>query len=104
MTHFSYITNHLLPAWIWQWNYNFRVWSDLMTNNYEVYNNPYCESPEKECYEWFWASINMDDTMTKKSIENLYQIMNDIATGVVETLPAEEVLSRLNERVNQMED
>ena len=53
MTHFKYITDHLLRAWVQSWTYNFKLWTDLMTNNYEAYANPYGESPERECYEWF---------------------------------------------------
>ena len=61
MTHLKYITDHLFPSWVQSWTYNFKIWADLMTNNYEAYDNPWCESLERECYEWFWASINMDD-------------------------------------------
>ena len=49
-----------------------------MTNNYETYANPYGESPERECYEWFWASINLDETLPKEFLEELYQRMEDI--------------------------
>ena len=40
MTHLKYITDHLLRAWVQSWTYNFRIWADLMTNNYETYANP----------------------------------------------------------------
>ena len=78
MTHFTYITDHLLPTWLRTWTYNFRIWADLMTNNYEAYANPWCESPERECYEWFWASINIDETFSKKSLEEFYRRLDDI--------------------------
>ena len=100
MTHFSYITNYLLPTWVWQWDYNFRIWSDLMTNNYEFYANHYAESPEKECYEWFWTSINMDDTLTKDALEQFHQMINDIETGIVKTIPAEDVLNEIENSLN----
>lgn len=100
MTHFSYITNHLLPSWVRQWTCNFKIWSDLMTNNYEVYANPWGESPERECYEWFWSSINMDETLPKEFLEELYQMMEDIDTGIVKTIPADEFLSRMKELVD----
>ena len=101
MTHFTYITDHLLRAWVQSWTYNFKIWADLMTNNYEVYANPYGESPEQECYEWFWASINMDDTLPKEFLESLYQMMDDIDTGKVKTYPAEDVLKRMKELVEE---
>ena len=104
MSYFTYITNHLLPSWVQQWRYNFSIWLDLMTSNYEVYANPYGESPEQECYEWFWASINMDDTLPKEYLENLYQMMDDIDTGVVKTIPAKDFLNRLNELVHDIQE
>ena len=100
MTNLEYITKHLLPYWAKQWSYHFRIWADLMTNNYEAYANPWCESPEQECYEWFWASINIDETLPKEFFEELYQRMDDVDTGKVRTYPAEDVLKRLKERVD----
>ena len=58
-----------------------------MTNNYEVYDNPYGESPERECYEWFWSSINMDDTYSKEFLEYLYQMIDDIESGKEKLIP-----------------
>ena len=98
---FTYITDHLLRAWVQSWTYNFKMWADLMTNNYEMYANPYGESSERECYEWFWTSINMDDTLTKEYIESLYQMMDDIDTGKVRTYSAEDVLKRMKELVDK---
>ena len=63
-----------------------------MTNNYEAYANPWCESPERECYEWFWASINMDETFSKKSLEEFYRRLDDIDNGKVRTYPKEDFL------------
>ena len=104
MTHFTYITVHLIPAWVQQWTFNFKHWADLMTNNYEAYDDPWCESPERECYEWFWASINMDDTLSKEFLEEIYQRIEDIDTGKVKTYPAEDILKRMKELVDDMED
>ena len=87
MTHFKYITDHLLRSWVQSWIYNFKIWADLMTDNYEAYANPYAESPEQECYEWFWASISMDDTYSKDFLESLYQMMDDIDSGKVKPIP-----------------
>ena len=92
MTHLKYITDHLLRAWVQQWTCNFKIWSDLMTSNYEVYANPWGESPERECYEWFWASINMDDTYSKEFLESLYQMIDDIESGKVKTYSMDDVL------------
>ena len=104
MTHFKYITDHLLPSWVNSWMYNFKIWADLMTNNYEPYANPYAESSAQECYEWFWASISMDDTYSKDFLESLYQMMDDIDTGKVKTVPAKDVLKRMKELVDMEDD
>ena len=104
MTYFTYITKHLLPSWVQQWTCNFKIWSDLMTNNYEVYANPWGESPERECYEWFWASINIDDIMSKEFLEGIYEMTDKIDTGILKTIPAEDVFNSLNEFLNDMED
>ena len=101
MTHLKYITDHLLRAWVRQWTYNFRIWADLMTNNYKTYANPYGESPERECYEWFWASINMDETYSKEFLEELYQMVDDIDVGKVKTYPMDDVLKRMEELVEE---
>ena len=100
---FKYITKHLLPSWVQQWTCNFRIWADLMTNNYEGYALLEEDDPEQECYEWFWASINMDDTLPKEFLESLYQMMDDIDTGKVKTYPADDILKRMKELVD-MED
>ena len=104
MTHYEYITQHLLRAWVQQWTCNFRIWADLMTGNYDGYALLEEDDPYQECYEWFWASISIDDTLPKEFLEHLYQMMDDIDTGKVKTYPAEDVLKRLKELVDDMED
>ncbi len=101
MTHLEYITKHLLPSWVQQWTFNFKHWADLMTNNYEAYANPYGESPERECYEWFWASINMDETLSKEFLEELYQRIENIDSGKVKPIPADDILKRIKELVEE---
>ena len=100
---FKYITKHLLPSWVQQWTCNFRIWADLMTNNYEGYALLEEDDPEQECYEWFWASINMDDTLPKEFLEYLNQMVDDIDSGKVRTYPADDILKRMKELVD-MED
>ena len=101
MTHFDYITKHMLPGWVESWTYNFKVWGDLMTSNYTPYADPYSgESPERDCYDWFWTSINLDDTYTKEFLEDLVRLMNDVDSGKVETYPLDDVLKLWEEPVD----
>ena len=99
MTHFDYITKHLFPTWVRSWTYNFGIWADLMTNNYDGYALLEEDDPEQECYEWFWASINIDDTYPKEFLEEFYQRMDDIDTGKVRTYPADDILKRMKELI-----
>ena len=104
MTHFDYITKHMLPGWVESWTYNFRIWADLMTGNYKSYENPCGESPERECYEWFWASFNMDDIYTKEFIEELLQMKKDVESGTVKTYPLDDVLKIWSEDAQKYYD
>ena len=104
MTHFTYIADHLLPTWLSTWSYNFKVWADLLTNNYDRYVLLEEDDPYQECYEWFWASINIDDILSKEFLEELYQMIDDIDTGIVKTVPAEDVFQKMKEIVDDMED
>ena len=99
MTHFTYITDHLLRAWVQQWTCNFRIWADLMTGNYDGYALLEEDDPYQECYEWFWASISIDDTLPKEFLEHLYQTIEDIDSGKVKTYPMEDVLKMFEEGV-----
>lgn len=87
MTHFDYITKHLFHSWRQTWTYNFKMWADLMTNNYGGYALLEEDDPYQECYEWFWASINMDETPSKKFLEYLHQKMDDVDKGKVKPIP-----------------
>jgi hypothetical protein len=67
------------------WN-NFKMWRDLISGNYENYNLLPEDDPYEECYNWFWTSINLDETYPKEFLEYLQQLMRDIDSGKVEGL------------------
>lgn len=87
MTQIDYIFGHLFPTWLSTWRYNFKVWADLVTGNYEAYACPWGDNAEQECYEWFWTSINLDDTYTKSFLENLQKTIDLIDKGEIELIP-----------------
>ena len=93
----------MLPGWVESWTYNFRIWADLMTGNYKPYAEPWGESPERDCYEWFWASINLDDIYSKEFIVELLQMKNDVESGKVKTYPLGDVLKKMEDLVGDME-
>jgi hypothetical protein len=69
---------------------NFRMWSDLMTSNYENYALLKEDDPEQECMEWFWVSLNEDDTYPKEFLEYLQELVDRIDRGEEELIPLEE--------------
>ena len=75
-----------------------------MTENYDNYTVYEEDNPSQECYDWFWAFINLDDTLSKEYLETLYQMINDVDTGTVKTIPAEDFLQRLKEFVDDTDD
>ena len=91
MTWTQYIFTHLIPTWFRSFNDNFRMWCDLMTGNYENYVLLKDDKPFEQCYEWFWTSINLDETYPKEFLEYLQQMVEDVNTGKVKTYSWEEV-------------
>ena len=49
-----------------------------MTGNYVDYALMWYDDPYEECYEWFWTSINSDDTLPKEFLEYLYELKKAI--------------------------
>lgn len=75
----------------------FRNWRDLMTDNYQDYALLQTDDPFTECYQWFWVSLGEDDVYPKFFLEELMQMVNDIDTGKVKTIPADQVFKDLEE-------
>lgn len=97
MTWLEYIFTHLIPTWFYSFGDNFRMWSDLMTGNYEAYKLLKEDDPFEECYNWFWSSINLDETYPKDFLEHLLQLSDDVKTGKEKTYSLEEVMEKLND-------
>lgn len=68
----------------------FRIWRDLMTDNYKDYALLDDDDPYQECYEWFWVSLGEDDTYPKFFLEELMQLAEDVRTGKEEVVPLDE--------------
>ena len=83
---------------------NFRMWGDLMGSNYDNYALLKEDDPLSECLDWFWVSLNEDDTYPKSFLEDLTQMMEDIETGKEELIPLDEdFFDRLKDLVNDVE-
>ena len=82
----------------------FRIWADLMGSNYANYSLPRTvEDPEQECIEWFWGTLGEDEVYPKEFLEYLLQMVDDIDSGKVETVPlTEDFFDRLKDLVEDV--
>jgi hypothetical protein len=87
MSWVEYIFTHLVPTAFQTFNNNFVMWRDLITGDYEKYKLLKDDDAYQECYDWFWCSINLDETYPKFFLEELMQMSDDVATGKVKTVP-----------------
>jgi hypothetical protein len=87
MSWFDYVFQHLIPTGFKSFRDNFRMWADLMTGNYDNYALLKDDDPFEECRSWFFTSINLDETYPKEFLEYLMQMVEDVETGKVETVP-----------------
>ena len=75
-----------------------------MTGNYENYALLKDDDPFQECYEWFWTSINLDETYPKEFLEYLHQMVDDIESGKVKTYPVtQDMFDELEDLVGDIE-
>lgn len=87
MNWFEYWIGH---CWMTGWQSirgAYRIWGDLLTDNYEGYALLKEDDPFTECYEWFWVALGEDNTYPKNFLEYLMQLADDIETGNVKTIP-----------------
>jgi hypothetical protein len=87
MSWVEYIFTHIIPTAFQTFNNNFVMWRDLVTGDYEKYKLLKNDDAYQECYDWFWSSINLDETYPKDFLEHLLQLSDDVKTGKVETIP-----------------
>ena len=101
---FEYYFGHCLQTgWREMWN-NFKMWRDLISGNYKDYALLPTDDPYEECYQWFWTSINLDETYPKEFLEYLHQLMDDIDSGKEKLIPMdEEFMNRLQDLVKDVE-
>ena len=101
MNWIEYYFGHCFQTgWREMWN-NFKMWRDLISGNYENYNLLPEDDPYEECYNWFWSSINLDETYSKEFLEYLQQLVKDIDSGKEKVYPMDEVFDRLKEKYEE---
>ena len=80
------------------------MWRDLISGNYENYALLKDDDPYEECYQWFWTSINLDETYPKEFLDYLHQLVEDIDTGKEKTYTWEEVKESILEWSDEVLD
>jgi hypothetical protein len=82
----------------------FRIWRDLMTDNYKDYALLEKDDPFTECYEWFWVSLGEDEVYEKEFLEYLMKLADDVETGKEKVIPLDEdFFDRLKDLVKDVE-
>lgn len=94
-------------CWMTGWQtigINFRMWRDLVGNNYQNYALLKEDDPLTECIEWFWAGLNEDDVYPKDFLEYLQQLVDDIETGKEKLIPMDEAfINRLKDLTDDVD-
>jgi hypothetical protein len=82
----------------------FRIWSDLMTDNYKDYALLKEDDDAEECREWFWGALGEDNVYPKEFLEYLMQMAEDVRTGKEKVIPLDEdFFDRLKDLVDGVE-
>jgi hypothetical protein len=82
----------------------FRIWRDLMTDNFADYSLLKNDDPFTECYEWFWVSLGEDECYPRFFLEYLQKLVDDIETGKEKVVPMDEsFFDRLRELVEDVD-
>ena len=101
---FEYYFGHCFQTgWREIWN-NFKMWRDLLSNNYEGYALLKEDDPYEECYSWFWSSINMDECLPKEFLEHLLEMCDRIDRGEEKLIPIENIETLFEDLHNDEDD
>lgn len=87
----DYYFKHVIPTgWRTIWS-AFRVWRDLMTDNYADYALLAEDDPLEECLGWFWVMLGEDNVYPKAFLEDLQELVRRIDAGEVDLVPFESI-------------
>jgi len=80
------------------------MWRGLISGNYADYAVSKTDDPYEECYQWFWTSINLDETYPKEFLEYLMEMCDRIDRGEEKLIPMDEdFMNRLKELIDDVE-
>lgn len=93
-----YWNSCILQGWYNCW-YSFKNWADLMGNSYQGYGLLPEDDDLEWCIDYFWQSLE-DEIYSKKFLEDLMQMSEDVRTGKVETVPfTREMFDRIGDLI-----
>lgn len=81
MNNLEYYITHVFPTGWQSIRSAFRIWADLMTNNYKDYSLLHEDDPEQECIGWFWVSLGEDNVYEKEFLEYLFELSARVERG-----------------------
>jgi hypothetical protein len=101
----EYYITHVFLTGFQTFNNNFVIWRDLITGDYEKYKLLKDDDAYQECYDWFWSSINLDETYPKFFLEELMQLADDVKTGKEKVVPfTKDMFDELDDLVGDLID
>lgn len=104
MTWVEYYVMHVFPTGWHTIASSFRMWCDLMTDNYANYALLKNDDPFEECYNWFWGSLGEDDVYPKEFLEDLYELADRVERGEEKLIPVDEnFMKELEDLVKDVE-
>lgn len=77
----SYYMEHAIPTGWQTIGSAFRMWKDLMTDNFENYVLLKDDDPFEECRDWFWGTLGADEVLPKFFLEELQEMIRRIDSG-----------------------
>jgi len=90
LTWFNYYWNScIVQGWV-NFRVSFKIWGDLMGNNYDNYALLKEDDPLTECLGYFWDSLE-DDIYPKEFLDHLIQLSNDVKSGKEKTYKFSEI-------------
>ena len=105
MNQFEYLFRHCIPTGWRSIASAFRIWRDLMTDNFTNYAILDSDDPFEECHDWFWFSLGEDDVMPKEFLEYLIELVRELDEGKAELIPlSEEFIDSLKRSIEADDD
>jgi hypothetical protein len=101
---FDYYFNHVFYTGWRTIGSAFKIWRDLMTDNFADYALLQTDDPFEECRGWFWVTLGEDDVYPKEFLEYLQDLCDRIDRGEEELIPLDmDQMNRIMELIEDVE-